>query len=335
MPTHLHNNFSSREECPVCSSPRHEILFSGPLTSSPVRDFIESHYRHQRGQLNWDKLDGIDYILCDCVDCGLIYQKHIPAAGMLHEIYDVMIGPAFLDELELRGLTVDNFEQIAGELNVLFRIIGKHPADTQFLDFGFGHGRFARVAVAMGAKVFATELSPEKIAHANRLGVTIIDDDAIPGMRFDIIHAEQVFEHLTHPRQDFTRLAGALAPGGVMKVAVPPQLNVRHLLRAHGMIDWSPAEVQWRPDGSKKRQSRYSGYVCIQPLEHLNAYSSRAMNLLAKENNLRLISHVRRQSVSLNTLNPGLFVRSLLQLSKVTLRPVFRRDSGYYIFTPN
>jgi 2-polyprenyl-3-methyl-5-hydroxy-6-metoxy-1,4-benzoquinol methylase len=335
MRTRFHDNFLSREDCPVCSSRRHEILFSGPLTSPPVRNFIESHYRHQEGQLNWNKLNGVDYILCDCLECGLIYQRHIPSVGMLHEIYDVMIGPAFLQKLELRRLTVDNFEQIAGELDVLFRIIGKHPADTQFLDFGFGHGRWARVAVAMGANVFATELSPEKIAYANRIGVTIIDDDAISGMRFDIIHAEQVFEHLTHPREDFKRLAGALAPGGIMKVAVPPQQNIRRLLKTHGMIDWSPGEDQWNPRGTKKRQSRYSCYVCIQPLEHLNAYSSKAMDLLAKENNLRLISHVRRQSISLNTLKPALLLRSLLQLSKVTLRPILRRDSGYYIFTPN
>jgi SAM-dependent methyltransferase len=328
-------NFLCRENCPVCASPRHEILFQGPLTGPPVRDFIASHYQNQGGQIDWSKLEGTDYVLCDCLDCGLIYQKHVPNEAMLHEIYDVMIGPTFLHESALRWLTVDNFEKIAGELDVLFRILGRKPADIQFLDFGFGHGHWARVAAAMGATVFGTEISPEKITYAKGIGVTALDDTAISDMRFDIIHTEQVFEHLTFPRRDFRRLAQALAPGGIMKVAVPPQKNIRHLLRRRGMIDWSPAPSLWNPDSTLKNQSRYNAYICIEPLEHLNAYSSAAMNCLAKENNLRLISHVRRQSVSFNILSPALIARSLVQMAKILLRPVFRRDSGYYIFTPN
>src|SRR5579863_8515733 len=120
-----------------------------------------------------------------------------------------------------------------------------------------------------------------------------------------------------------------------MKVAVPPQKNIRNLLRRRGMIDRSPAPTQWNPNSATINQSRYRGYICIEPLEHLNAYSSGAMNCLAKENNLKLISHVRRQSVSFNILSAALIARSLVQMAKVMLRPVFRRDSGYFIFTPN
>lgn len=334
MLTGLQDSLLCRPACPICNSPRHQVLFSSPYTSYPVRNFIESHYGNQGGWLNWNKLEGKDFVLCDCLDCGLIYQKYIPNEATLHEIYDVMIGPKFLYELELASLTVDNFEKIAGELDVLFRIFWKHPAQTRFLDFGFGYGRWARVAVAMGATVFATEISPEKISYANRIGVTIMDDNALADMQFDIVHAEQVFEHLTFPRQDFKRLAQTLAPQGIMKVAVPPQRNIRRLLKANGMIDWSPGADHWNPRTTRGR-SRYSGYVCIEPLEHLNAYSQKAMQSLARENNLKLISQVRRQSVSLTLLSPALTGRSLVQLAKVMLRPVFRRDSGYYLFTPN
>ena len=123
MLTGLQDSLLCRPACPICDSPRHQVLFSSPYTSYPVRNFIESHYGNQGGWLNWNKLEGKDFVLCDCLDCGLIYQKYIPNEATLHEIYDVMIGPKFLYELELASLTVDNFEKIAGELDVLFRIL--------------------------------------------------------------------------------------------------------------------------------------------------------------------------------------------------------------------
>jgi SAM-dependent methyltransferase len=294
-----------------------------------VRGFIDSHYRHQ-GQIDWQYLDGTDYVICDCANCGLIYQKNIPNELMLDKIYNVMIGPTFLHELEANRLTIDNFERIAGELGLLFRIIDKAPTQVRFLDYGFGHGRWARVAVAMGAEVFATEISPEKVAYANKIGVEIVSPKTLSDMHFDIIHTEQVFEHLTEPKQDFQMLAKALSEDGIMKVAVPPQGNIRSLLKTDGLINWSPQERMWNPSCHAPHGSKYDNYIAILPLEHLNAYSSNSIAILAEEHNMRFLGRVRRQSVPLCTLNATLLTRSLLQLSKEAVRPVFRRDSGYY-----
>jgi SAM-dependent methyltransferase len=323
--------FSSRDECPVCGSNQYKIIYSCSLTSDPIRGMISTHYRCQ-GLINWEYLEGTDYTICDCTNCELIYQRNIPNDVVLNQIYNVMISPVFLKKFETSLLTVGNFENIANELGALFRRISKHPTQALVLDYGFGYGRWARVAVAMGAKVFATEISPEKISFAQTIGVEIIDDGAISEMRFDLIHAEQVFEHLTHPRQVFERLASALAPGGVMIVGVPRQGKIRRLLKQYGMIDWSPLEGAWNPDVGKRGGRRYQDYNCIIPLEHLNAFSRKAIETLGNNSDLRLLSQLRRQVIPLHLSNVSAMGQSVVELSKTFATPMLRRESGSYIF---
>ena len=320
--------FKCREVCPVCEAQGLETLYTCALTDDPVRSLLDSHYRAQ-GYVKWEWLEGTDYVVCSCNDCGLIFQRHVPTEALLCELYDGMIAPKPLARLEARRLTVDNFEQIGGELSLLFRRLGKHPTEVSFLDYGFGHGRWARVAAAMGATVYATEISPEKIAMAAGIGVRIIDDSALDTMRFDIVHTEQVFEHLTDPARDFRRLSAALKPGGLMKVAVPPRGRIGQRLQSDGMIGRSPQEAEWNAKAS--RLPHLKDYVSILPLEHLNAYSAASIEHLARQNAMQVISRVRRQSVAISASSAGDLVRSLFRLAKVSLRPLVARNAGYFL----
>ena len=270
--------FIRRDECPVCSSDRYKILYSCPMTDQPVRNYIDSHYREQ-GEINWQYLERTDYVICDCNDCKLIWQKHVPNTLMLDNIYNKMISPTALSKLERSRLTVDNFDKIVGELVVLFRMVAKHPTDIRMLDYGFGHARWARVAVAMGATVFGIELSPEKVSSAKNIGVSIISEAELSGMRFDLVHTEQVLEHLTDPTETFGRLARTFLPDGMLKISVPPQGNIRKLLNKRGMIDRSPQQYLWSYNGSLDSKSKDNDYVAISPLEHLNVFSATAIGL--------------------------------------------------------
>jgi SAM-dependent methyltransferase len=312
-PTYDDRYFVRRSSCPVCTGGRVTTLYRRSMAESPIRDFIERHYGTQ-GVVDWSYLASTDYVLCDCAECGLIYQKHVPRPELLCHIYNVMISPLVLDELEAARLTIDNFEQISGEIIYLFRNLNKHPTKIRFLDYGFGHGRWARVARAMGAKVFGTELSPEKITLAQTLGIEVVADEALCGMQFDLIHTEQVFEHLVEPAREFQKLGRLLAPGGVMKIAVPPQGGIRRHLQKHGI-----------------REQDYMTILSVGALEHLNAFSPRSMQVLARSSDLQLISHVRRQTVAFDPWNGIRVARSLAHVSRVMLR-LLRRDSGYYLF---
>lgn len=305
--------FVERRNCPVCTSARSSVLYCSPMAENPIRGFLERHYKNQ-GTIDWKYLVGTDYVLCDCAECGLIYQRYAPTEILVRYIYNHLISPSVLTEIETDRLTIDNFEKIAGELSCLFRLLDKHPTKIRFLDYGFGHARWARVAKAMGAKVFGTELSSEKIALARTLGIEIVPDEVLVGMRFDLVHTEQVFEHLVAPAHEFHKLAKVLSCDGILKVAIPPQGSIRRQLKAHGV-----------------RDQDYTSILVVGALEHLNAFSPRSMQVLAKRYDLRLTSRVRRQTIPFDPWGGVRLAGFLARVSRVTLRPL-RRDSGYYLF---
>jgi hypothetical protein len=320
--------FVARTACPVCGSHSLSRLYRCSLTESPIRDLIASHYERQ-GEIDWSLLCGTDYVLEECNKCGLIYQGNVPDNDLLGRIYDGFIAPRFLAELEAEQLTVENFNQVAGEMGVLFRLCGKHPAEIRFLDYGFGHGRWARVARALGATVFATEISEDKKAAAASIGVTILADEELDRTRFDIVHTEQVFEHLVEPGREFRRLAAVT--DGVMKVAVPWHGDIPALLTRKGMASRSPFTDGL--DGKRLSNSDIS-YVSILPLEHLNAYSPRTMEYLAKENGMEILSTVRRGSVALDFTGFGLLKDSLIRAASMLAKTMLAPDRGYYLFKP-
>jgi hypothetical protein len=258
----------------------------------------------------------------------LIYQVNVPVDAMLHEIYSVMVSPGPLAQLEKQRLTLENFNQIASELETLFHLTGKHPSDVTFLDYGFGHGRWARVARGMGATVFGIEHGEDKEREGAQLGIAILSNDEIDAMRFDIVHTEQVFEHLVNPGRDFKRLAAIT--DHVFKVAVPRPGDVRQLLQRHGMTNQSPLA---KYVGGARLTMDDESYNAIFPLEHLNAYSDRTIEYLASQTDMEVISRTRRCAPRMDLST----ARSAVRSGKRILSPLYRKtssDQGYYVLRP-
>jgi len=321
-------HFHLRQRCPVCGAPDNPEIYRCALTDDPVRGFIASHYAPQ-GEVDWSWFEGTDFVLAECAACGLIYQRAVPGAELLDVLYNRMISPAFLERVERERLTVDNFNQIAGETAVLLRMAGKPPSEVRWLDYGFGHGRWARVARAMGAQVYATEIGEAKKAAAAALGVRIVSDAEVDAMRFDVVHTEQVLEHLAEPGRDFARLAAVTE--GVLKVAVPRHRNLRALLAAKGMAPRSPIDRSLRGEALSEEDDTY---VAIQPLEHLNAFCARTMERLAADNRMRIVSRVRLAAVPVDLTAARRLAGSLAQLGKMAAKMILRPDGGYYLFRP-
>jgi SAM-dependent methyltransferase len=326
--------FVERKACPVCLSNETEALYSSPYTEDPVRAFVLSHYQGQ-GAVNLDYLRGTDFTLCDCKTCGTLYQRNVPNGFLLDKVYNEMISAATLFPREINNLTIAMFNSIAGEMTELFARVGKRPSEIRMLDYGFGYGAWARVAVALGAQVYATEISPEKIAFGKEIGVKMIGEDELAAMQFEIVHTEQVFEHLTEPRVDFFKLAARVAPGGIMKVAVPPAGNIRGLLKSRGMAAMSPLESDWQAPAERNKARQNAGYMCVVPLEHVNVFSSKSIERLGEEAGLSLVGTARRQAVPISVADGRRLLRSLGDLGRITARVFLDslrlRDSGYYI----
>ncbi|MFF6833174.1 class I SAM-dependent methyltransferase [Streptomyces sp. NPDC012438] len=91
------------------------------------------------------------------------------------------------------------------------------------LEIGAGAGSVARALlrlVAPGGTVTATDLKPGRIAPEPGLTVLAHDvvTDPLPGSGYDVVVARLVLQHLPERQAVLRRLAGALAPGGLLQV---------------------------------------------------------------------------------------------------------------------
>lgn len=321
-------DFFAREECPVCAYPQFRTFYSCGMVDDPVKGFIATHYEGQ-GDVDWSLLENTDFVLCECGRCGLVFQKNAPTDHLLENIYTKMINATFLRELERTRLTIENFNAIAGELSVLFKLANKHPSEIRFLDFGCGTGRWARVARAMGAQVFVTEIGEEKHKTAASIGATVLPDEAIDSERFDIVHTEQVFEHLVEPGREFRRLARATKR--LMKIAVPRGGDIRDQVVRAGLPARSPFKLSSEETAFGREEYLYAA---ILPLEHLNAFAPRTIEYLAEQNGMAIRSRVRQSNVVVDQATLRSFARSAAKLGKSFARAILKPNTGYYVLQP-
>ncbi|SEJ31940.1 Methyltransferase domain-containing protein [Sphingomonas sp. OV641] len=318
--------FTSRSACPVCAGTDTHRIYTARYDEDPVRALVQSNFGRQ-GVIDWSLLAGVPFEVDKCATCDLLFQVQTPNDAMLEVIYTQMISPGFLDEYERGLLTLDEFHRIAGEFTVLFERIGKHPADITMLDFGVGQGRWARVARGMGATVYVTEIGDDKKQLARTLGLEVIEDEDVDRMTFDLVHTEQVLEHLVHPGRDFARLARAVAAGGLFKAAIPYRGKLEQLLKSKGL----PTEAMFASGGAKAIPGEVEAFASIQPLEHLNAFSEKTIDWLAAHNGLRKVSEVRRRSISVQTGDAQGLVRGAKKVGIELVKAAMKPKIGYHV----
>lgn len=128
----------------------------------------------------------------------------------------------------------------------LFPLLKREGFDvrrSRILEFGAGWGRNLLALNALGAKdVRGIDISPEQVALGRRLGLSNLeilseDEDLLTrfgDMRFDLVLAIDVLEHLTLPQLErFAAVAPRLlAPRGILLVQVPNDLAPFNPVRA-------------------------------------------------------------------------------------------------------
>lgn len=210
-----------------------------PLCRSTERTQIAKHARDH---------------LVRCSRCSLVFTGVEPTADELSDYYRSY--PAHGD---LSPVTMQRFNELLDRFEP-YRKTGR------MIDVGCGAGHFLQLAAGRGWTVFGTEFGVNTVAACRAKGIEIIEGPLDPGNyelgSFDVVCSFEVVEHLTHPAQEWERMAGLLRPGGLLYATTPNYQCVSHFLTKG---EWS---------------------VVSYP-EHLNYFTPRTLNALAKDQGLR------------------------------------------------
>jgi SAM-dependent methyltransferase len=122
-------------------------------------------------------------------------------------------------------------EQMLSEVqSAVDRLLAGRPA-LRVLEAGCGSATHLRLPP--GSRVVGIDVSAKQLDRNARLDERIqgdLQEYELPRRAFDLVLCWEVLEHLPRPRVALDRLAGAVAEGGVLVVAVPNLLSVKGLV---------------------------------------------------------------------------------------------------------
>lgn len=251
------NYFIIREVCPGCKSPNHNRIHACSFVESPIKEYLEEFYDAQ-GHIELKYLMQGKYILVECTDCGMIYQEEIPNNVLMEKLYEEWIDPQMAFEEHVQNNDLDYYARHAEEVMRLIAYLNKKPSELTVLDFGMGWGKWCQMMRGFGCEVYGSELSETRIEYGKANGVKVISTEEVSKYRFNVINAEQVFEHIAEPLEVLCYLSKSLEKNGLIKIGVPNGGDIKRRLRN---MDWGA------PKGSRNSLN------AVSPLEHINCYN--------------------------------------------------------------
>lgn len=251
---------SRRPDCPACGHKDFAIIAELPLQSPPLSDYLRSFYRSPAREVA-ETLTGYTCRIAECRRCGTIFHEEVPRTAFLQEFYSALSAT----ESPSGQLHPYREEQRFRELMMVARFLQPRVPQPRVLDFGTGDGTWARLAAAAGCKAEATDTSETAFPMLRACGVVCRPPTELLERHYDLINAEQVFEHLPDPITALTRLTGALRDDGVLKIGVPWDPRLREKLRV--------------PDWLAPKHSSHS-LNSVAPIEHLNAFTPAGLEQL-------------------------------------------------------
>src|SRR5688572_27241542 len=89
----MNARFITRTACPVCTGHEIQTLFSRPYAEPQLRHALELFYARV-GKLDYESLEGAEYVVQRCGECGLVFQRDVPNDFLLGLLYEEWISPS-------------------------------------------------------------------------------------------------------------------------------------------------------------------------------------------------------------------------------------------------
>jgi 2-polyprenyl-3-methyl-5-hydroxy-6-metoxy-1,4-benzoquinol methylase len=260
--------FITRSSCDLCGAKKKEALLAVNFCDPAIFDFLESYYQ---GRIAKSVLTGAQYELVKCTVCGFIWQTQILNDPGMAKLYGDWISSE--DSLKKKqGASLSLYAGYAREVKAIPHLLGrKYPFDVKVVDYGMGWGRWCLTAKSFGLNVVGVDLSDERIRLGRQNGIEVVRDATeLTPATVDFINAEQVFEHVPHPRKTLETLLESLTPGGVIRISVPNGRRIEARVR-------NPA---WK-----------AAKDAAHPLEHINIFTNRSLKQLGQRVGMKVIGH--------------------------------------------
>lgn len=215
-----------------------------------------------------DSVGGFDVI--ECETCAFKHIVPVPTPQELDEVYRQEYysteKPLYLERHREDAEWWDTF--YADHYDRFEEALP--PDRRRLLDIGSGPGFFLLHGKRRGWDVLGVDPSAQAVAHARGLGVQVAEgfltDESAPryGM-FDVIHMNEVLEHIPDPRAMVLLARAMLKAGGLLCVIVPNDYNpLQAILRDHqGYKPWwvaPPHHINYFDAGSLARLVESAGF---------------------------------------------------------------------------
>jgi 2-polyprenyl-3-methyl-5-hydroxy-6-metoxy-1,4-benzoquinol methylase len=299
--------FVEREECPSCGATNGETIYRSSFSDGAVGRFMRDYYK-----IDPATLDAAPYELVRCPDCTLVCQRFVGDDDLLGELYGEWINDSNRPECDpqYRGQVSAPLRSRDGhEILVAAEFLKTTPEAMTVLDFGMGWGLWARIARQLGCVSCGQELAGERVAYARLHGVKPVATEDLGEPRFDFINAEQVMEHVRDLAPTAARLAASLRPGGILKVSVP---NAQGAIRIAADLN------------AGRRRATFDEIMPVQPLEHVNSFTARALTVLSRKLGLEIVRPGIVQSYAFLKRRGSVSLTDLRNTAKELVRPVYQ-----------
>ena len=192
-----------------------------------------------------DRVNAYDIIACEV--CGFRHVLQLPTADELRAVYSESYYRDEKPHYVARAQEDAAWQALAWQDRFkLFEDLLERDPSRPFsvLDIGCGPGWFLKTAADRGWKAQGVEPSREASAFARSLGLDVLnvmfdESTAKQADHADVVHLNNMLEHVADPIGLLELAIGRVWPGGLVCVGVPIDYNgLQEAVRAGGSAPW-------------------------------------------------------------------------------------------------